>query len=340
MIVGGLFVGGSGGGVGVDERKKVHNPLGKNWSENYIDGQQFPKPQTLRFFESKVSAQPLSSEFVYNFPTLRVPWSYDCEAFGPFSYNNLIPSRRLWCEATRRRLDAGLTTWTPTGPVIDEEFLEYVHLLQTVQWAKERGDGAPYVVVEVGARWGTWGFRALNAASVLHQPAFAWLIEPLPLHCESVAKVAALNQFKEGRDYNLTCGKADVESFRQFAARHPRIDLVDLDCQKCERHMVRDLAQIFSHQVYRLIIATHSFMIHKHLAALLRRIGFRIVSNALWHPMACSRRFQHEPVNKSSLLQCSSRTNNYGHLVNADGEIIAVNPNLKDFVETAEAGWN
>ena len=47
---------------------------------------------------------------------------------------------------------------------IDDEYMRYINVLESVLYSSRQN----YVVVEVGARYGTWGARALAAWAQKH----------------------------------------------------------------------------------------------------------------------------------------------------------------------------
>jgi len=91
---------------------------------------------------------------------VRTAHPHECRT-GPgqlYTYPPFVPSRRYECERYCQGRAAGVTDAIGFVPPIDDEYPEWVDMLASV--LRTRDD---YVVVELGARYGTWGVRALAA---------------------------------------------------------------------------------------------------------------------------------------------------------------------------------
>ena len=73
----------------------------------------------------------------------------------------------------------------------------------------------PFIVAELGARWGTWAARALAFARAQRpsQPLWAHAVEPRPVHCLAVHEVMSKNLLG---NYSLHCGNAESRRLRRW----------------------------------------------------------------------------------------------------------------------------
>ncbi len=120
-------------------------------------------------------------------------WSSDMNQFDN-SYYDIVPDRRAVCQQHAGLASEGGGDWDdrtrsgerffePELPVIDEEYGEHVEIYKSVvayleelvregqkqeeeEEDVERVAHRPFVMLDVGARWGTWGFRALKALEI------------------------------------------------------------------------------------------------------------------------------------------------------------------------------
>jgi hypothetical protein len=127
---------------------------------------------------------------------LRVPAKYDCnnlnggKAWGGFWYFNDVASRWHLCHTHEADVKSGLRVTTPRLPIVDDEYVEHAAVYHSVLAA--RAD-RPYAVAELGARWGTWGARAV-AFLRARRPAMPhelFMAETSPLHCKAIRLVMA-----------------------------------------------------------------------------------------------------------------------------------------------------
>ena len=94
-------------------------------------------------------------------------------------YFQAEPGRRFHCTHFAAFVDAAMPVFAPQLPVISEEYVELVHVFEAVREYAERVSSAffeasehgkkqaplprKFRFVEVGARYGPWGFRAMQA---------------------------------------------------------------------------------------------------------------------------------------------------------------------------------
>lgn len=111
---------------------------------------------------------------------LGVRTDYDFDCTDDYGYLSFVPSRALPCRVhAARRNASGPTVHGAVVdgdlPLVDDEYPEWVEVLEAVVRTadtlaaqggrRQRGSGGEpaFVVAELGARFGTWGVRALAA---------------------------------------------------------------------------------------------------------------------------------------------------------------------------------
>lgn len=78
-------------------------------------------------------------------------------------------------------------------------------------------------MVEAGARWGTWGFRAMAAAKTIFGNNFNTQVlfyEPNKLHCDGLKETAEVN-FNDRFSHNLFHVNKKNLGFAKLKTRHP-----------------------------------------------------------------------------------------------------------------------
>lgn len=105
---------------------------------------------------------PVDPDYLVDFLGIRTYRAYDCNPAGEHSmnYHSVVPSRRIPCD-WHSTLLAG-ACHHGYYPLVDDEYYEYVDLLETIK-AYDPSMGLPFVMVEAGARYGTWAVRAGRA---------------------------------------------------------------------------------------------------------------------------------------------------------------------------------
>ena len=82
------------------------------------------------------------------------------------------------------------------------------------------------MMAELGARWGTWGARAIGLWRRLSEnPYDVLFVESDRLHCDALTRVQLLNNFS----YELRCERAPVELMSEWLHRRDHVDLIDID---------------------------------------------------------------------------------------------------------------
>ena len=213
--------------------------------------------------ELTTGTPPLPTQIELN--GLRVPAIFDCNPWNAngsrwsrHDYYYAVPSRWWACEELEAQIKAGISIVVPRPPLIDDEYVEHVAVRQSV--LRARANGA-FVMAEIGARWGPWGFRAAALARVARpdlMPLHLHYVEPNQAACDGIHAVAKLNSFRAWT--SVDCTLASARGFAAWAARHEHIDLVDIDIQGFEQYFVPQIAPILQHKVYRVIVGTHGLM--------------------------------------------------------------------------------
>jgi hypothetical protein len=182
-------------------------------------------------------------------------------------YFIVSPSRRYPCETHAARVAAGYTDPNPGDvPVVDDEYEEWLDVLQSVARTQDA-----YVMMELGARYGTWGVRALKAWERLRgTPArfigveadatfFTWMEEHVE-HNNLTQYSTLLHQMAakgKGTDLLSLVEKAQLD----------HIDYLDADIQLAEGDFFDHPATLtwMDQHVGAVHIGTHSDAVHARL---------------------------------------------------------------------------
>ena len=159
---------------------------------------------------------PVNREILVEFSGLKIPMGYDCPNIVPHEelpFSMLYCAADVWtrCYLLEGLLKTGMEFYSPQLPIMAEEYGEYVELLQTL-W-KDGNEFGTFVMVEAGARWGTWGFRAAKAAEVFFGKEFntsLLFFEVDENSCNAIHTVAKMNQFT---DYKVECNPFSQKRF-------------------------------------------------------------------------------------------------------------------------------
>jgi len=293
----------------------------------------------------------LDSEYLIELNGLRVPAKYDCAVehgnapemghatpgsgihWGLFWYFNDVASRWHACWLHHAAVKSGLRTSVPELPIVDDEYQEHVAIYQAVLRSDAR---RPFVVAELGARWGTWAARAVAFARAQRpaQPRWAHMVEPRWVHCDAIQRLMADNGLVE---YSLDCANANAKNFKAWLHNVSHVDVVDVDIQGAESSLLPALLPVLERKVYRLVLATHSDSVHRKLRQLFSswisiwdvdyQRDTNCVSNYL-RGYGSSRRGQvSQRFNWTALLAegCYHKTP-LGPVAHFDGELVLDNP--------------
>lgn len=244
------------------------------WLEglNVLEGKAYPHhPVMLQVPQQSFKIEP---GFVMDLCGLKVPHYFDCTNLcnrsnfqwlgDEFNYYRDVPSRRLACLEHQAHSLAKLSHIQVRLPLIDDDYGEHVSVYQSVL----RHRHGTFRVMELGARWGTWAARAITflravKPEVLHE---AYFVEPARRSCGAVMQVMKLN----GIRYQLRCTLATPEVFLEMMQGIDFMDLLHVDIQGAEDKLFTDprVAQVLRKHVARIILGTHSELIHSKLAEL------------------------------------------------------------------------
>ena len=238
-----------------------------------------------------------SPDYISDWLGVKTSTAFDCS--GDYSYIVMVPSRRLPCDAhaaVSGSVKTGAAPPTIDGemPIIDDEYPEYVDMLTAIVHAAERRPSPQtpaLVVVELGARYGTWGMRALAAWRALAAPGAALFIglDSEPRYVKWMREHAQQNGFDgavvalEGMAAQVeACPAAamcyDLHAVVLAAGNVSRIDFLDLDVQGAEHTFFdgADTAALMNRAVAAVHIGTHYEETQNAIATLFkpfRRIG-------------------------------------------------------------------
>eukprot|EP00747_Dinoflagellata_sp_TGD_P115269 gnl/TRDRNA2_/TRDRNA2_172120_c0_seq1.p1 gnl/TRDRNA2_/TRDRNA2_172120_c0~~gnl/TRDRNA2_/TRDRNA2_172120_c0_seq1.p1 ORF type:complete len:409 (+),score=37.19 gnl/TRDRNA2_/TRDRNA2_172120_c0_seq1:71-1228(+) len=289
---------------------------------------------------------PVSREFIVDHGGLRVPTIFDCENLcnatewelgicpwgGDFRYFFSVPARMHACHMHEAYLKSHVRLRTPELPLIDEEYSEHVAVFHAVLRARRY-----FVAAELGARWGTWGARAV---SLLRQanpmPYDVLFVEAHRPYCAGLTTVMKVNAI----NYTLSCKRVSPAVFLRWAMQVPHIDLVNSDIQGFERNFFEnaDVQRVLNAKAYRLVIATHGVDVHRIVREVFKNwISIQDVPQQ--HHVWCVRRYlqgdddQDSPnrLNWQELIKYGCfHASPWGKIVHWDGLLILDNPRFVD----------
>lgn len=309
---------------------------------NLIEGKEYPHHPVM--LEVPIKAYPLRKDELVEVNGLRVPAKYDCNNFnggkgwGHHAYFWMIASRWYSCYLHEASINSGMTIEIPKLPIVDEEYAEQTALYQAVLRADPL---KPFVMVELGARWGTWGARGIQFHKAIHGEDAdynLYVVEGEKINCDGLENVMKLNNIK----YHLYCKYADGNHFRQWARTVDHIDLIDYDIQGAEVSMIESVIDVLNCKAYRLVIGTHGDEdkpLHGHIKKFMLDQGWIIISDM--HRQTDDNcmvthlrggygngpgRFDWKQVMKKGCYYQSPQ----GKIVQGDGELIVDNPRYVD----------
>lgn len=243
--------------------------------QNVLDGRAYPNHPAIQMADA--SMQALEHDYLLELNGLRVPAEFDCDMFnswqhwGNHYYFFEVPSRWYACWQHHAAVQSGLLSESPASLLVDEEYSETVAVYQAVLRANA---SRPWVMAELGARWGTWASRSVAFLRALRgnaAPYDVYVVESsAATNCPGIERVMGKNEIR----YKLDCTKATSALFGRWAATVEHIDVVDFDVQNAERLLVPELHEILRAKAYRLIIGTHSADTHAKLRAYLTTAGW------------------------------------------------------------------
>jgi FkbM family methyltransferase len=187
-------------------------------------------------------------------------------------------------------------TESPGYPAFDEEYFEWVDLLEAVSLAKDR-----FTMLELGAGWGRWTARGAAAAklrslqywlvAVEAEPThFVWLKENLednavrPENCQTVCAAVTGKDGSVGFQVGDAAsfygqsigGSSEVPAVSLATLLEPLtlVDLIDMDVQGAELEILEAAVSCLQKKVRRVHVETHSKQLHREVRALFEGMGW------------------------------------------------------------------
>jgi lipopolysaccharide biosynthesis glycosyltransferase len=228
---------------------------------NILEAKSYPHHPVIKAVHQR--AYPIRKGEILELNGLRIPAKFDCDIlsdnkhWGNDFYFYEVPTRWHACYIQKAHELSGINMFVPFLPLVDDEYCEQVAVYQSVLRADPK---LGFVVAELGARWGTWGSRAVTMLRESNPMEYSvYFVEANTGNCEGLQQVMEMNDIK----YHLDCEYADAKKFTDFASLQSHVDLIDLDIQGAELKFLQETRALLDSKVYRLIIGTHSIEIHK-----------------------------------------------------------------------------
>jgi FkbM family methyltransferase len=218
----------------------------------------------------------------------RVPAGFDIDFLG-------TRSRTDFCTTSRPQPEDRFAA--PSHPPFDEEYFEWIDLLEAVVSANDR-----FTMLELGAGWGRWTARAAAAAqqrglaytlvAVEAEPThFQWLAQNLQdnaIKLDDCRLVQAAVTAKDGTvcfqvgdaptSYGQSIGgNTEVKAVSLATLLQPFefVDLIDMDVQSAELDILAAATEPLSQKVRRVHVETHSEQLHTAILTLFQRLGWQ-----------------------------------------------------------------
>lgn len=233
-------------------------------------------------------------------------------------------------------MKSGLRSHTPAALLIDEEYSETVAVYQAVLRSNA---SRPWVMAELGARWGTWASRSVAMLRHTRSRSAAYNLYVVEAKAESCDGIKLVMTKNEIHNYTMSCSKASAAAFSEWAESVPHIDLVEFDVQGAEVELIPALHELFRAKAYRLIIATHNARAHVALREQLTAAGWLTVGETKFpdrqmHARCLMKylrgnydRYAQYRFNWTKILKAGCYTNTpWGPVAQNDGELVMDNP--------------
>jgi hypothetical protein len=263
----------------------------------------------VAFRPFRVQWHPFDPLFIQEAFGVKVDYHFDCTVARWWQFNDeaarhginveyraVVPSRALACfqhEALLRlKKEERPDCIRGIFPPVDEEYIEYAHALQSVL---EYKPPRPYVIVELGARYGTWAVRCIKALQQLCPGAahLAYLVDWMENSAARCREHCLANGVK-CRIITGGIGISDSAFIDALSIRvvlddiqHHIIDFLDLDIQGAELPALASedgVMQQLVQRVRRVHIGTHSPEIQAHLKDLFLSTGWELaIEHHGWH---------------------------------------------------------
>jgi len=237
---------------------------------NILEGRTYPHHPVME--QVPLLAYPVEPDLLTELCGLRIPVYFDCEPacnesrvqqmWGSnlrYPYYRLVASRRYECNDHEAYVKSGFSHRLVNLPLIDDEYPEHVAVYQSV--LRARGS---FHMMELGARWGTWGARAIALLRMVNpMPYQVAFVEPNGAYCAGLQKVMLLNSIH----YSLACAMVSVDRFLKLFPQSGHLDLLHVDIQAAESWFLADevIQNLLRAKVYRLVVGTHGHEIRTNI---------------------------------------------------------------------------
>jgi hypothetical protein len=242
-------------------------------------------PILTKFFRQYYG--PIERDWMTDWAGVHTYFLHECSKRQLYPYVPFVISRRLQCLAHCHLLESQVPCAAGELPVLDDEYPQWIDMLASVVRTPE---SAHYVMVELGARIGTWGVRALAARRLLHGPnalSTFVAVESYPKYVSWMHHHLAANEMTQQTIVlEANVGRRRETSSLTLAklfevARIAHIDYLDLDVQGAEETFLREnaiLRDLLHTNVTHIHIGTHSAQVHKALRDFFSvKMGWRMV---------------------------------------------------------------
>jgi hypothetical protein len=274
---------------------------------------------------------PVDRNYMTDWLGIRTAFAHEC-AGGPgqaFPYMQYVPSRRFQCERHCQLIASDVRTAPGEMPLFDDEYPEWVDMLASVERTPHN-----YVVVELGARLGTWGIRALAAHQQRWGPRNATFVGVesegsyyRAMHHHTRVNGFALQSiliqaFMAKREAHET--RASLDNVLKHV---DHVDYLDIDIQSSEGTLFLNASHERLHtRVAHVHIGTHTTLLHRQMRDFFERVlGWRKMLDLPWNQRAACDASLANSVQTDR--RCLTQTG-LGALYVRDGMLSYVNPRL------------
>ena len=235
-----------------------------------------------------IALAPFNRDYHLDFSGTRTRYVYDCENW--FRYCRYHLSRRLVCDridvfndyqtsGSFKGLDTAFSHVQIYGdlPIIDEEYFEWLSLLRALRaW---RNLERPFVVAELGARYGTWAARGASMARRIRPDlgahvcaiegdsvGFGWLQEHMRVNgffqnaslLRGMVGSASSTQSAVQWEPGSSSDTVRVDTVPEILEKYLEVDIVHIDIQGAEICLLnQDVKTFLDERVRFLHIGTH-----------------------------------------------------------------------------------
>jgi FkbM family methyltransferase len=185
---------------------------------------------------------------------------------------------------------------SPSYPPFDEEYFEWIDLLEAVAAANGR-----FTMLELGAGFGRWTARGAAAAKQFGLPYTLIAVEAEPTHFEWMCQnlqdngvkpedcrlIHAAVTGKDGKigfqvgdpvsNYGQSIGgstEVNAISLPTLLQSLELVDLIDMDVQGAELEIIEAATEVLNEKVKRIHVETHSNPLHSDILTLFRVLGW------------------------------------------------------------------